>query len=163
MPHHRRARRACGAAGDPHERRGGHIDQAALSRSPIRRRHEIQPGMGIRSGQYAAQRDAAYLSQHQYGNERVSADAPGAGRSRSRRATAALLAALWRYADRTHATDPRHFLQATHDFPTLEKIVLREPGLRLTLRRLPGRKIVFSNAPVHYASAVIDALGIADL
>ena len=64
---------------------------------------------------------------------------------------------------RNYATDPRHFLQATHDFPTLEKIVLREPGLRLTLRRLPGRKIVFSNAPVHYASAVIDALGIADL
>jgi len=32
-----------------------------------------------------------------------------------------------------------------------------------TLRRLPGRKFVFSNAPVHYSRAVLGALGIADL
>ena len=64
---------------------------------------------------------------------------------------------------RHHAIDPRHFLLATHDFPELAKMVVREPGLRATLQRLPGRKLVFSNAPAHYSLAVLDALGIADL
>ena len=64
---------------------------------------------------------------------------------------------------RNHATDPRHFLRATHNFSALEKMVVREPALRATLTRLPGRKLVFSNAPVHYAHAVLDALGVADL
>ncbi len=64
---------------------------------------------------------------------------------------------------RHHATDPQHFLRATHDFPELAKKVEGEPGLRATLTRLPGRKLVFSNSPVHYAAAVLDALGIADL
>jgi putative hydrolase of the HAD superfamily len=64
---------------------------------------------------------------------------------------------------RNHATDPRHFLRATHDFLALDRMVVSEPGLRATLTRLPGRKLVFSNAPVHYANAVLDALGIADL
>jgi putative hydrolase of the HAD superfamily len=35
--------------------------------------------------------------------------------------------------------------------------------LRATLNRLPGRKFVFSNAPVHYAEAVLRALDIFDL
>ena len=56
---------------------------------------------------------------------------------------------------RHHATDPRHFLHATHDFPELGKMLVYEPGLRATLRRLPGRKLVFSNAPVHYSLAVL--------
>ncbi|MDB5807997.1 MAG: pyrimidine 5-nucleotidase [Betaproteobacteria bacterium] len=64
---------------------------------------------------------------------------------------------------RNHATDPRHFLKETHDFPALDRMVVREPGLRATLSRLPGRKIVFSNAPVHYATQVLNVLGIADL
>jgi putative hydrolase of the HAD superfamily len=64
---------------------------------------------------------------------------------------------------RHHATDPQHFLRETHDFPDLHAKLVREPGLRTTLRRLRGRKLVFSNAPAHYASAVLDALGIADL
>jgi putative hydrolase of the HAD superfamily len=64
---------------------------------------------------------------------------------------------------RNHATDPRHFLRATHKFSALDKMVVREPALRATLTHLPGRKLVFSNAPVHYAVAVLDALGIADL
>jgi putative hydrolase of the HAD superfamily len=64
---------------------------------------------------------------------------------------------------RNHATDPRHFLRATHDFTALERMVIREPALRATLAHLPGRKLVFSNAPVHYATAVLAALGIADL
>ena len=63
---------------------------------------------------------------------------------------------------RHHATDPQHFLRATHDFPEIGKMLVRQPGLRATLRRLPGRKLVFSNSPVHYSQAVLDALGIAD-
>jgi putative hydrolase of the HAD superfamily len=64
---------------------------------------------------------------------------------------------------RHHATDPSHFLRATHDFPDLASKLVSEPGLRATLRRLPGRKLVFSNAPAHYSAAVLEALGIADL
>jgi putative hydrolase of the HAD superfamily len=42
-------------------------------------------------------------------------------------------------------------------------MLVREPLLRSTLRRLPGRKFVFSNAPVHYSRAVLKALAISDL
>lgn len=64
---------------------------------------------------------------------------------------------------RHHGTDPAHFLRQTHDFPELERMLVREPLLRSTLRRLPGRKFVFSNAPVHYSRAVLKALAISDL
>jgi putative hydrolase of the HAD superfamily len=64
---------------------------------------------------------------------------------------------------RHHGTDPHHFLRVTHDFPDLPRMVLREPGLRSALRRLPGRKIVFSNSPVSYARAVLRILRVADL
>ena len=39
----------------------------------------------------------------------------------------------------------------------------REPLLRATLTRLPGRKFVFSNGPLHYARAVLKLLAIGDL
>ena len=64
---------------------------------------------------------------------------------------------------RHHDTDPAHFLWHTHQFPDLHNVLVAEPMLRATLRRLPGRKFVFSNAPVHYAHAVLRALGIIDL
>jgi len=64
---------------------------------------------------------------------------------------------------RHHATDPRHFLWHTHQFPDLERMLVQEPQLRATLTRLPGRKFVFSNAPVHYSRAVLRALGVTDL
>jgi putative hydrolase of the HAD superfamily len=64
---------------------------------------------------------------------------------------------------RHHGTDPRHFLWHTHQFPKLQAMLVREPQLRATLRRLPGRKFVFSNAPVHYARAVLKALAVSDL
>jgi putative hydrolase of the HAD superfamily len=64
---------------------------------------------------------------------------------------------------RHHGTDPHHFLEVTHDFPDLPGMILREPGLRAALRRLPGRKVVFSNSPVNYARAVLGILRIADL
>src|SRR5688500_9578364 len=64
---------------------------------------------------------------------------------------------------RHHATDPRHFLWQTHQFTDLGHMLVHEPQLRATLRRLPGRKFVFSNSPVHYSRAVLRMLGIADL
>jgi putative hydrolase of the HAD superfamily len=35
-----------------------------------------------------------------------------------------------------------------------------ESGLAATLARLPGRKVVFSNGPRHYARAVLKAMGL---
>jgi putative hydrolase of the HAD superfamily len=64
---------------------------------------------------------------------------------------------------RHHGTDPDHFLWHTHQFPELERMVLREPRLRHVLRALPGRKVVFSNAPQHYAHAVLKLLRVDDL
>ncbi len=64
---------------------------------------------------------------------------------------------------RHHGTDPAHFLWHTHQFPDLHRVLVAEPMLRATLTRLPGRKFVFSNAPVHYAQGVLRALGIINL
>ena len=64
---------------------------------------------------------------------------------------------------RHHGTDPAHFLWHTHQFPELNRMVLRVPRLRHILRALPGRKIVFSNAPQHYAHAVLKLLRVDDL
>jgi len=64
---------------------------------------------------------------------------------------------------RHHDVDPHHFLRDTHVFPDLDRLVRRDVRLMHLLRRLPGRKIVVTNAPAHYAGGVIAALGIAPL
>ena len=64
---------------------------------------------------------------------------------------------------RHHDTDPAHFLWHTHQFSELDKMVIRTPRLRHLLRALPGKKVVFSNAPQHYAHAVLKLLRIADM
>ena len=64
---------------------------------------------------------------------------------------------------RHHGTDPDHFLWHTHQFPELPKMVVHEPQLRQMLKRLPGKKLVFSNAPQHYAQAVLKLLRVEDL
>ncbi|MBU1365343.1 MAG: pyrimidine 5'-nucleotidase [Gammaproteobacteria bacterium] len=61
---------------------------------------------------------------------------------------------------RHHGTDPRHFLRETHQFPDLARMVVFDKPLLHTLRLLPGRKIIFSNAPRHYAEAVLDITGL---
>ena len=62
-----------------------------------------------------------------------------------------------------HGTDPRHFLWHTHQFPELHRQILREPRLRHVLKKLPGRKLLYSNAPQHYAHAVLRLLRVDDL
>jgi putative hydrolase of the HAD superfamily len=62
---------------------------------------------------------------------------------------------------RHHDTDPHHFLWHTHQFPELHRMVVADRAALNALRRLPGRKLVFSNAPAHYAHAVLDILGLA--
>lgn len=61
---------------------------------------------------------------------------------------------------RHHGTDPVHFLHHTHQIPDLPNIVIAERSLKAMLRRLPGRKIIFSNAPLKYAEAVLAITGI---
>lgn len=64
---------------------------------------------------------------------------------------------------RHHGVDPHHFLRETHRFADLGAMVVFDRALRATLRKLPGRKIVFSNAPLAYAEAVLDIMGVRDL
>jgi putative hydrolase of the HAD superfamily len=61
---------------------------------------------------------------------------------------------------RHHGVDPQHFLAETHAFPDLASMVVHDPALRHMLRRLPGRKIIFSNAPRRYVETVLDLIGI---
>lgn len=62
---------------------------------------------------------------------------------------------------RHHDTDPNHFLHATHQFPDLPRMVVFDNAVRHLLRRLPGKKIVFTNGPLPYARSVLAAMGIA--
>lgn len=62
---------------------------------------------------------------------------------------------------RHHGTDPHHFLRETHRFDDLPSLLVFDRALRAMLRRLPGRKIVFSNAPHAYARDVLAAMGVA--
>jgi putative hydrolase of the HAD superfamily len=64
---------------------------------------------------------------------------------------------------RLHGTDPRRFLEETHRVPELERIVLADRGLRHALRRIPGRKLLLSNAPLQYAQRVLRTLRIESL
>jgi len=64
---------------------------------------------------------------------------------------------------RHHGIDPHHFLRETHRFPEIGNLVVGRRELRSVLRCLPGRKIVFSNAPSHYSRAILAALGVDDL
>ncbi|HRP75460.1 MAG TPA: pyrimidine 5'-nucleotidase [Rhodocyclaceae bacterium] len=61
---------------------------------------------------------------------------------------------------RHHGTDPRHFLEETHRFDGLHRLMVFDRALRGMLRHLPGRKIVFSNGPQRYARAVVGVMGI---
>lgn len=87
----------------------------------------------------------------------VGAEAAGEVRQRYWRRYGATLLGLMRH----HDVDPHHFLRETHRFADLPAMIVREPLLNTVLRRLPGRKLVFTNAPARYARAVLDVLGVA--
>ena len=94
----------------------------------------------------------AYLEQHLS----LSRDEANALRIRYWHRYGATLLGLVRH----HGTDPRHFLDETHRFDRLHELVVFDRALRAMLRRLPGRKIVFSNGPQRYADAVVRTMGI---
>lgn len=61
-----------------------------------------------------------------------------------------------------HQIDALDFLRQTHHFPDLENMVIQSELLRKVLKKLPGRKCVFTNGQRDYALAVLEILGIAD-
>ncbi|MGH8742664.1 MAG: hypothetical protein ACREUY_00130 [Burkholderiales bacterium] len=48
-----------------------------------------------------------------------------------------------------------HLHLDTHPFPDWGRMLLTRPGLSKMLKRLLGRKLVFSNSPAHDAEAVL--------
>jgi putative hydrolase of the HAD superfamily len=61
---------------------------------------------------------------------------------------------------RHHRVDAADFLRETHDLGALHAIVRHERGLERLLRRLPGRKILLTNAPTAYSTGVVRHLGL---
>lgn len=59
-----------------------------------------------------------------------------------------------------HGVNAADFLQRSHDFDLTNQLI-SENNLRQQLQRLPGRKLIFTNAPANYAHRVLNALGIA--
>ena len=53
-----------------------------------------------------------------------------------------------------------HFLHHTHDLPGLEARIRSHRADLAALRRLPGRKLVLTNAPAAYAARVLKVLGV---
>ena len=60
---------------------------------------------------------------------------------------------------REHQVDPHDFLEDVHAIP-LDR-VSRDDRLARSLARLPGRKLIFTNADEPYARRVLEALGVA--
>lgn len=58
-----------------------------------------------------------------------------------------------------HGISASDFLHRSHDFDIQDRI-RSESYLAQHLQRLPGKKIIFTNAPANYAHRVIQALGI---
>ena len=59
-----------------------------------------------------------------------------------------------------HGIDPHHFLADVHD---IEMDVLEQNApLAAAIARLPGRKIIFTNADTPYATRVLDRLGLGE-
>ena len=64
---------------------------------------------------------------------------------------------------RHHAIDAHAFLRETHAFvsaPTLGELIRAERGLGNFFRRLPGRKVLITNAPAVYAQRVLKEIGL---
>ena len=59
---------------------------------------------------------------------------------------------------RHHGVSAADFLHVTHDLGALDKLVRAEKGLGTLLRRLPGRKILLTNAPTVYSTEIVRRL-----
>ncbi len=59
-----------------------------------------------------------------------------------------------------HNVKPAEFLHQTHDLADLRAMMRFERGLGRMLKRLPGRKILLTNAPTRYSSDVLRHLGL---
>lgn len=96
----------------------------------------------------------------QYIMDHLELDEPAAFKLRQHywRVYGATLKGLMRH----HGIDPYHFLHETHQLITLPEMVLQTKRLRYMLQQLPGRKVIFTNAPRSYALRVLDLLGIGD-
>lgn len=62
---------------------------------------------------------------------------------------------------RHHDVRAAEFLKETHELPALREMIRAERGLGKLLRRLPGQKILLTNAPHAYSAQVMRHLGIA--
>jgi putative hydrolase of the HAD superfamily len=60
-----------------------------------------------------------------------------------------------------HGTDPREFLDFVHDIDFLR--IPADPDLAKAIERLPGRKIIFTNADVAYSNRVMERIGVLGL
>jgi putative hydrolase of the HAD superfamily len=60
---------------------------------------------------------------------------------------------------RHHGVNAAHFLRETHDFD-VAALVRAERGLTRLFARLPGRKVLLTNAPMAYANAVLQTLAV---
>ncbi len=60
---------------------------------------------------------------------------------------------------RHHGADPAAFLEHAHDFD-VPSLLSAERGLASQLRRLPGYKLLLTNAPMDYARRVLKALNL---
>ena len=61
---------------------------------------------------------------------------------------------------RHHNVSAAEFLHMTHDLADLRGMMRFERGLGRLLKRLPGRKILLTNAPTHYSTDVMRHLGL---
>ncbi len=61
---------------------------------------------------------------------------------------------------RHHGIRASHFLHDTHRLPGLEQRLFGHRGDLAALAQLPGRKVILTNSPRHYALRVLRALGI---
>lgn len=61
---------------------------------------------------------------------------------------------------RHHGVCAADFLRETHDLQDLRAMMRSETGLGRLLQRLPGRKILLTNAPLAYSTHVMHHLGI---
>ncbi len=59
-----------------------------------------------------------------------------------------------------HNVRADNFLRETHQMDDLASMIVAERGLGALLQRLPGRKILLTNAPQHYSREVMRHLGL---